>query len=53
MQYKARILGLMEGKDPVAVQRETAVHLAQLIDGVPVEKLCQVHCGFALNSDRV
>jgi len=39
MEYKARILGLMEGKDPVAVQRETALHLAQLIDGVPIEKL--------------
>src|SRR6516165_1546600 len=39
MEYKARILGLMEGKDPVAVQRETALHLAQLIDGVSIEKL--------------
>ena len=39
VQYKARILGLMEGKDPVAVQRETALHLAQLIDGVPTEQL--------------
>ncbi|MFZ1136032.1 MAG: DinB family protein [Candidatus Korobacteraceae bacterium] len=39
MQYKARILGLMEGKDPIAVQRETALHLAQLIEGVPTERL--------------
>lgn len=41
MQYKARILKLMEGKDAVSVQRETALHLAQLIDGVPVEDLRQ------------
>ncbi|MGA9566081.1 MAG: DinB family protein [Candidatus Korobacteraceae bacterium] len=39
MEYKARIIGLMEGKDPVAVQRETGLHLAQLIDGVPTETL--------------
>jgi DinB superfamily len=39
MQYKARILGLMEGKDPVAVQRGTAQQLADLVDGIPAEKL--------------
>jgi len=39
MQYKARILALMEGKDPIAVQRETAQQLEQLINGVPAEKL--------------
>ena len=39
MQYKARILGLMEGKDAVAVQRATASELAKLINGVPAEKL--------------
>jgi hypothetical protein len=33
-QYKARILGLMEGKDAVAVQRETASRLAKLVEGV-------------------
>jgi DinB family protein len=41
MQYRARIVGLMEGKDPVAVQRGTAQHLTELIDGVPAEKLRQ------------
>jgi len=39
MQYKSRILGLMEGKDPVAVQRGTAQQLADLVDGIPAEKL--------------
>ena len=39
MQYKARILGLMEGKDPVAVQCETAAELEKLIEGIPAEKL--------------
>ena len=41
MQYKARIVGLMEGKDPVAVQRETAQQLANLVDGIPPEKLVE------------
>lgn len=39
MQYKARILALMEGKDPVEVQRQTVGQLEQLISGVPSEKL--------------
>jgi uncharacterized damage-inducible protein DinB len=39
MQYKARILGLMEGKDPVAVQCETAAELEKLVEGIPAEKL--------------
>src|SRR5215469_18764904 len=41
MEYKARILGLMEGKDPIAVQRATASEIVRLIDGVPPEKLGQ------------
>lgn len=40
-QYKARIVGLMEGKDPVAVQRETVRELVHLIASIPVEKLGQ------------
>ena len=40
-QYKARILGLMEGKDAVSVQRETAAKLAKLVDGAPREKLAK------------
>ena len=40
-QYKARILGLIEGKDAVAVQRETAAKLASLIQGVPAARLSQ------------
>jgi len=39
MQYKARILGLMEGEDPVAVQRETSGRLTELVGGSPAEKL--------------
>ena len=38
-QYKARILGLMEGKDAVAVQRETVGQLTALVASVPAEKL--------------
>jgi DinB superfamily len=38
-QYKARIQGLVTGKDPVAVQRETPAQLAALISGVPAGKL--------------
>jgi DinB superfamily len=38
-QYKARIQGLVTGKDPVAVQRQTPSQLAALIDGVPADKL--------------
>ena len=39
IEYKARILKLMEGKDPVAVQRQTAPELEKLVAGVPAEKL--------------
>ena len=38
-QYKERILGLMEGKDAVTVQRETAAKLAKLVDGASREQL--------------
>jgi DinB superfamily len=40
-RYKARLLGLMEDKDSVTVQRETADQLAQLIASIPPEKLHQ------------
>ena len=39
IEYKARILKLMEGKDPVTVQRQTAPELEKLVAGVPAEKL--------------
>ncbi|HZD31979.1 MAG TPA: DinB family protein [Candidatus Angelobacter sp.] len=39
LQYKARILALMEGKDPVTVQRETYGQLAELVGGASDEKL--------------
>jgi hypothetical protein len=39
LEYKARILGLMQGKDPVAVQRETHKQLAALVAGEPENKL--------------
>ena len=39
LQYKARILALMEGKDPVAVQADTYRQIAGLVQGVPQEKL--------------
>lgn len=38
-EYKTRILSYVQGKDPVAVQRETPEALAQLIRDVPEEKL--------------
>jgi hypothetical protein len=38
-EYKERILSYVQGKDPVAVQRETPEALAQLIRDVPVEML--------------
>lgn len=38
-QYKARILGLMEGKDAIAVQRETAAKLAKLVEGSSRDQL--------------
>ena len=40
-QYKARILGLMDGKDAIAVQRETAAKLAKLVDGATHEQLAK------------
>lgn len=40
-QYKSRILGLMEGKDAVSVQRETAAKLAKLVDGASREQLAK------------
>jgi hypothetical protein len=40
-QYNARILALMEGKDPIAVQRETAPKLEQWISGVPPQELAK------------
>jgi hypothetical protein len=40
-QYKARILGLMEGKDAISVQRETAAKLAKLVDGATREQLAK------------
>jgi len=39
LQYKARIQGLVTGKDPVVVQRQTPSQLAALISGVPADKL--------------
>jgi len=39
MQYKARILKLMEGKDPVTVQRETFAELSGLVAGRSDEEL--------------
>ena len=39
MQYKARILGLMEGKDPLAVQRQTVAELERLVAGVSTDEL--------------
>ncbi len=38
-QYTQRILGNMEGKQPLAVQAATAKKLARLIKGVPASKL--------------
>jgi uncharacterized damage-inducible protein DinB len=40
-QYKARILALVEGKDALAVQREARKNLAELIAGIPADKLRQ------------
>ena len=37
--YKARIASFVEGKDPIAVQRETPHTLAELVAGIPEEKL--------------
>ena len=41
LEYKARIQGLMTGKDPVTVQRSTPSKLAALVSGVPAERLCK------------
>ncbi len=38
-EYKTRILSYIQGKDPLAVQRQTPELLAQLIDGIPSAKL--------------
>lgn len=38
-QYTRRILGFMEGKDPLAVQRATAEKLRQLIKGLSTPEL--------------
>lgn len=38
-QYTQRMLGYMEGKQPLAVQAATAEKLAQLIKGVPLTRL--------------
>jgi len=38
-QYMDRISGLMEGKQPLAVQAATAKKLRRLIEGVPTSKL--------------
>ena len=40
-QYKARFANYTEGKDPVAMQRETPRALAHLIAGVPTSKMKQ------------
>jgi DinB superfamily len=40
-QYTERILGHVEGKDPLAVQAATAKKLARLIEGVPAARLRQ------------
>ncbi|MBV9500849.1 MAG: DinB family protein [Acidobacteriaceae bacterium] len=40
-QYKARIAAFVEGKDPIAVQRESPKALARLIENIPTEKLKQ------------
>ena len=38
-QYKERILSLVEGKDAVAVMRETPSRLAKLVDGASADEL--------------
>jgi hypothetical protein len=40
-QYKMRLGTYIAGKDPIAMQRETARTLGALIDGVPESKLVQ------------
>ncbi len=43
-QYKTRILGLMEGKDAISVQRQTVSRLAKLVEGASVDKLAKRPC---------
>ncbi len=38
-QYRKRLAGYIEGKDPLRIQRETPAKLARLIDGVSSEHL--------------
>lgn len=38
-EYKARILSYVEGKDPIAVQRQTPEALAELVRDIPESKL--------------
>lgn len=38
-QYKKRLAGYIEGKDPLVIQRETPATLAHLIDGVSGQQL--------------
>jgi len=40
-QYLQRLAGYVEGKDPLAIQRETAGALARLIGGVPAQQLAR------------
>lgn len=39
--YRARILSFVEGKDPLAIQRQTPAALTQLITGISESKLYQ------------
>ena len=38
--YQSRLQAYTDGRDPIAMQRETPRLLAELVAGVPVEKLC-------------
>jgi hypothetical protein len=38
-QYKVRLAAYVEGKDPIAMQRQTPRILAQLIEGIPETKI--------------
>jgi hypothetical protein len=38
-EYKARILSFVKDKDPIAVQRQTPVSLAELVRDIPESKL--------------
>ncbi len=40
-QYRARLIGYTEGKDPLAVQHETAAILTRLTEGQPEEALAR------------